>query len=82
MLDLNIMHIIESSLGLTIGGLLLKAVDRACKSGCSRPDVQNISEPKEESDLADNVSEMTDFPDYYKNNIDNIYNGGYHQKEQ
>jgi hypothetical protein len=73
MLDLNIMHIIESSLGLTIGGLLLKAVDRACNSGCSRPDVQNISEPKEESDLADNVSEIIDFPDYYKNNIDNIY---------
>ena len=82
MLDLNIMHIIESALGLTIGGLLFKAVDRACKSGCSTPDVQNISEYKEESDLADNVSEMTDYPDYYKNNIDNIYHGGYNQKEQ
>ena len=64
MLDLTIMHIIESSVGLTMGGLLLKAVDRACKSGCSRPDVQNISEPKEDSNLA---------PDYYKNHIDNIY---------
>ena len=82
MLDLNIMHIIESSLGLTIGGLLWKAVDRACESGCSRPDVQNIYEPKEESNLGDTVSEMTDFPDYYKNNKDNIYNGVYHQKEQ
>ena len=82
MLDLNIMHIIESSLGLTNGGLLLKAVDRACKSGCSRPGVQNIPEYEEESDLVDNVSEMTDYPDYLKNNIDSIYNGGYNQKEQ
>ena len=42
MLDFDFMHVVESSLGLTIGSLLARAIGRACERSCTNPEVQQI----------------------------------------
>ena len=68
---LDIMHIIESSLGLTIGGLLIKAIEKACSRSCFKSDVQIVSESKEPSEVVDNVSDITEIPQYDRDVIAN-----------
>lgn len=60
MLDFG--HILESSLGLTFGGMLLKLLDKTCKSNCSDTQpVQTIVQPDTESEkeVSDYASDVT-----------------------
>ena len=61
MLDFDFMHVIESSIGLTIGSLLARAIGNACSRTCSKPDVQQIEkqEDDDEHDLSDNNSDIS-----------------------
>ena len=61
MLDFDFMHVIESSIGLTIGSLLARAIGNACSRACSKPDVQQIEkqEDDDEHDLSDNNSDIS-----------------------
>jgi len=80
MLDFG--HILESSLGLTVGGLLLKLIDKTCKSNCgnSQPVTTIQPDTESETELSDNVSEITQIPEYDINN--NVYhNNGNHNQE-
>ena len=60
MLDFG--HILESSLGLTFGGVLLKLIDRTCKNNCSDAQpAQTIVQPDTESEkeISDYASDVT-----------------------
>ena len=35
-------HVLESSLGLTIGGLLIKTIEKACDRYCTVPEIKEI----------------------------------------
>ena len=74
MLDFNVNHILESSLGLTFGGLLLKLIDKACKTNCEKPEVQTVvqdSDSEQNDNISDAVSDITEIPHYDQNkNID------------
>ena len=61
MLDFDFMHVIESSIGLTIGSLSARAIGNACSRTCSKPDVQQIEKQEEddEHDLSDNNSDIS-----------------------
>ena len=61
MLDFNVSHIVESSLGLTLGGVILKLIDRACKKTCSTPEVQTVVQDSESehNDVSDVASDIT-----------------------
>ena len=50
MLDFDFMHVVESSLGLTIGSLLARAIGRACERSCTNPEVQQIDRDSKEDD--------------------------------
>ena len=50
MLDFDFMHVVESSLGLTIGSLLARASGRACERSCANPEVQQIDRDSKEDD--------------------------------
>ena len=69
---LVINHILESSLGLTLGGLLLKLFEQACKKPCSEPNVQTVAEEQEVGrKVSDASSNITIIPNYDTNKKSN-----------
>ena len=69
---LDFCHILESSLGLTFGGIILKLIDRTCKSNCSNQQQNQIivqPDTDSEKEISDNVSEITQIPDYDLPNV-------------
>ena len=79
----DFVHILESSVGLTFGGMLLKLLDKACKTNCSNNQqvqtIVNDSDSDSEHEVSDNVSEITQLPDYDPPNNNVMYsNGSYH----
>jgi len=72
MLDFN--HILESSFGLTCGGLLLKIIDKLCRNSCQQIEVQNVasstpddSNSSEQNEDISDISDITDIPHYDNN---------------
>ena len=82
MLDFDFMHVIESSIGLTIGSLLARAIGTACSRNCYKPDVQQIEkqEGNYEHDLSDNNSDtsMYNYGDYEPSNQHQIQQSSEH----
>ena len=81
----DFVHILESSLDLTFGGMLLKLLDKTCKTNCSNNQqvqtIVNDSDSDSEHEVSDNVSEITHLPDYDQPNNNVMYsNGSYHQE--
>ena len=62
MLDFDFMHVLESSLGLTIGSLLARAIGRACERSCSNPEVQQIDRNPDDDDYDHEVSDNESVP--------------------
>ena len=62
MLDFDFMHVVESSLGLTIGSLLARAIGRACERSCSNPEVQQIDRIPDMDDYEHGVSDSESVP--------------------
>ena len=62
MLDFDFMHVVESSLGLTIGSLLARAIGRACERSCTNPEVQQIDRDSKEDDYDHEVSDNESVP--------------------
>ena len=62
MLDFDFMHVVESSLGLTIGSLLARALGRACERSCSNPEVQQIDRDSKEDDYGHEPSDNESVP--------------------
>ena len=56
------MHVVESSLGLTIGSLLARAIGRACERTCSNPEVQQIDRNIDDEDYDHEVSDDESVP--------------------
>jgi len=76
MLDFDFMHVIESSIGLTIGSLLARAIGNACSRTCSKPDVQQIEKQEEddEHDLSDKNSDISvyNYGDYEPSTLHHV----------
>ena len=62
MLDFDFMHVLESSLGLTIGSLLARAIGRACERSCTNPEVQQIDRDTKEDDYDHEPSDNESVP--------------------
>ena len=62
MLDFDFMHVVESSLGLTIGSLLARAIGRACERSCANPEVQQIDRDSKEDDYDHEHSDNESVP--------------------
>ena len=60
MFDFDSMHVVESSLGLTIGSLLARAIGRACERSCSNPEVQQIDRNLDDDDDYDHEPSDTE----------------------
>ena len=56
------MHVVESSLGLTIGSLLARAIGRACERSCTNPEVQQIDRDSKEDDYDHEPSDNESVP--------------------
>ena len=74
----DFVHILESNLGLTFGGILLKLIDKTCKSNCSNNQqvqtIVNDSDSDTEHEISDNVSDID-----INNNV--WYSNGNYNKE-
>jgi hypothetical protein len=60
-------HILESSLGLTFGGLLLKLIDKACKQIVKSQKFKRlcrIATGEQNDNVSDAVSDITEIPHY------------------
>jgi hypothetical protein len=54
---LDFAHILESSLGLTIGGVLLKLIDKTCRSACTEASQPVQTIVQEDTDSEKDVSD-------------------------
>jgi len=74
----DFVHILESSLGLTFGGMLLKLLDKTCKTNFSNNQqvqtIVNDSDSDTEHEISDNVSDID-----INNNV--WYSNGNYNKE-
>ena len=68
------MHVVESSLGLTTGSLLARAIGRACERSCSNPEVQQIDRNPDEDDYYHEVSDKESVPSIMEPMILQEYN--------
>ena len=74
MLDFDFMHVVESSLGLTIGSLLARAIGRACERSCTNPEVQQIDRDSKEDDYDHEPSDNESVPSVMEPMILQEYN--------
>ena len=74
MLDFDFMHVVESSLGLTIGSLLARAIGRACERSCTNPEVQQIDRDSKEDDYDHEPSDNESVPSIMEPMILHEYN--------
>ena len=79
---LDIAHILESALGLTIGGVLIKLFDKTCESQCSnaQPVSTIVASNKNDDNDDDAKSYTTIIPDYDVEYFVTYNNERYHTK--